>query len=331
MYKHTTAPDIAMREKATLLRDEVFGRKAIVRAVIEFSNYCRQNCSYCGMRRSNQKLSRNRLLKDDIRRLVYDHLPRSVTDISFQAGEDPKAVEEILLPLVDEFSRNLPHGITLCLGNLPRNSLEQLYQAGARYYILKMESANAEHFHDIRAPGGRLAKRIEVIRTLKEVGFHVSSGIIYGLPGQTDNMVEEFFDLLTQLPLSGASVSPFIAGDMTPFNNQPNADIVATQNCLAALRVKFPRYIIPAVSAYSILDPEGYVNALRFASNLVTINMTPEHDREGYPIYRSKRTIMHEQRVLRALDEADMTPSAEGLLSYLDILSGTQRTHSLPM
>jgi len=306
-----------LEERAGALRDEVFGREVFVRGVIEVSNYCRQNCDYCGMRRDNRELRRFRLELESLRELVRHGLPGTITDLNLQTGEDPVGIREIVLPLIEILRHEMPRlGISVCLGTLDPKIYAELKQAGASYYIIKLETGNRDHYREIHAPGN-FDQRLAAIRHLAETGWSVSSGFIVGLPGQTPEHIEETLELLGHLPLAGASVSPFIAGEQTPFARHASGNFELTINCLARLRLRNPSYIIPAVSALNMVHANGYVRALRAGANLATINLTPSTDRGDYLLYKRNRFIMHEQRVKDAIAEADCSISAVSLAETL--------------
>jgi len=294
----------ALEQSAGALRDEVFGRAVFVRGVIEVSNYCRQNCNYCGMRRDNRDLKRFRVELESLRELVRHGLPEVITDLNIQTGEDTVGDREVVLPLIETIRKEKPHlGISVCLGTLDHKLYDELRQAGASYYIIKLETGNRDHYREVRAPG-TFDERLAAIHHLAASGWSVSSGFILGLPGQTAAHIEETLELLGRLPLAGASVSPFIAGEQTPFANHPPGDFESTIQCIARLRLRNPSYIIPAISALNLVSEEGYVRALRAGANLATINLTPSANRNDYLLYKRNRFIMHEQRVRDAIAEA---------------------------
>jgi biotin synthase len=306
------AEPASLEERAGTLRDEVFGRRVFVRGVVEVSNFCRQNCSYCGMRRDNRDLHRFRLELESLRELVRRGLPEIITDLNIQTGEDTVGVREIVLPLIETIRRETKLGVSVCLGTLDHKLYDELRQAGASYYIIKIETGNAEHYRQINAPG-TFERRLEAIHYLASTGWAVSSGFILGLPGQTPEMVDETLDLLGRLPLAGASVSPFIPGEHTPFAGMPTADFETTLSCLARLRLRNPSYVIPAVSAFNLVRQDGYVRALKAGANLATINLTPPANRDDYLLYKRSRHIMHEQRVRAAIEAADCAISPVSL------------------
>jgi biotin synthase len=303
---------IALEQRAGALRDEVFGRQVFVRGVIEVSNFCRQNCNYCGMRRDNRDLHRFRLELEQLRELIRHGLPEVITDLNIQTGEDTVGIREMVLPLVNMLREETKLGISLCLGTLDPKLYDELRQAGASYYIIKLETGNREHYREVQAPG-TYEKRLEAIRYLATTGWAVSSGFIVGLPGQTRVYIEESLDLLSELPLVGASVSPFISGEQTPYAGHVTADFTTTIECIAKLRLRNPSYVIPAISALNLLAEDGYVRALNAGANLATINLTPPANRDDYLLYKRSRHIMHEKRVRAAIAQAGCTVSTVSL------------------
>ncbi len=310
----------SLEERAGALRDELFGRQVFVRGVVEVSNFCRQNCDYCGMRRDNRDLSRFRVELDGLRELVRRGLPEIITDLNIQSGEDTVAVREVVLPLIETLRRETNLGVSVCLGTLDHQLYDELRQAGASYYIIKIETGHADQYRQVHAPG-TFERRLEAIHYLASTGWAVSSGFILGLPGQTPEMIDETLDLLGRLPLAGASVSPFIAGEQTPFAGRPTADFETTLSCLARLRLRNPSYVIPAVSAFNLVRPDGYVRALRAGANLATINLTPPANRDDYLLYKRSRHIMHEQRVRAAIAAAGCAVSPVSLVEGISRLA----------
>jgi len=191
-----------------------------------------------------------------------------------------------------------------------------LQEAGASFYIIKFETANPTRYAELQAPGA-LSKRLHHVRHLAARGWSVSSGFIAGLPGETETDLTGNFKLAAELPLAGCSVSPFIPGEETPLAGAPAGNIDLTLNCMAALRLMRPDWIIPAVSALNLAEPgTGYHRGLRAGANLVTINLTPRDLRGDYILYKRERFIMDEERVLKAIAAESLTPSAQSLRDF---------------
>ena len=319
----------AFHEQAASVTRGRFGRKVFVRAVVEISNYCRENCSYCGMRRSNRGLNRFRAKHEQLAELLIHHRPASVTDVNIQAGEDPVAVREVALPLIRTLRSETPLGISVCLGTLSPAIYAELKAAGASLYILKFEMANPARYAELEAPG-TFEERIENIRHLAAAGWFMSSGFIAGLPGRNDEDLLANFALARELPLHGCSVSPFIPGDETPLSSAPLADINLTLNCMAAMRLMRPDWIIPSVSALNLAEPgSGYSRGLRTGANLVTINITPSEFRDDYLLYKRDRFIMTEERILTAIAAEGLMPSRQSLSDFYHTRKVNGHTHHL--
>lgn len=305
----------SLHERALAAGQEQFGNKVFVRGVVEVSNFCRQNCSYCGMRRDNRKLDRYRARTEEIARLIVEHSPASVTDINIQTGEDPMAVRELVLPLIKALRRETKFGVSVCLGTLPPELYAQLRDAGASIYIMKFECADAAAFVRMEAPG-TLTERVRHIRKLAESSWFVSSGFIGGLPGQTARHWLGNLELAASLPLHGCSVSPFIPGEDIPLRGAAAANGDWTFNSIAAMRLMRPDWVIPAVSALNLAAKDGYRRGLRAGANLVTINLTPDDLRGDYVIYKRDRFIMTEERVLEAIAAEGLEPSRQSLAEF---------------
>ncbi|MHB1307264.1 MAG: biotin synthase BioB [Limisphaerales bacterium] len=307
----------ALYERAAAETRARFGRKIFVRGVVEVSNHCRENCHYCGMRRDNGGLDRYRAHLDTLADLLLHHRPASVTDLNIQAGEDPVAVREVVLPLIRTLRRESSLGVSVCLGTLPPPLYQELQSAGASIYILKFETADPARYARLQAPGS-LEERLAHVRWLVEHGWKVSSGFIAGLPGQGAAELAANLELARDLPIHGCSVSPFVVGDGTPLQGTPAPDGMWAINCMAALRLLRPEWIIPAVSALNLTAEDGYRRGLRAGANLVTINLTPSRLRDDYVIYKRDRIIMSEDRILSALEAEGLTPSTRGLVAHYE-------------
>jgi biotin synthase len=304
---------LALHERALAETRARFGRKVFVRGVVEVSNYCRQNCHYCGMRRDNRSLDRARAETDRIADLLINHRPQSITDLNIQAGEDPVAVREVVLPLLRILRRETSLGLSVCLGTLHYPLYEELKAAGASVYVIKFETADPHDYRQWQAPGN-LDERLHHIRWLAASGWVVSSGFIAGFPGDTEADLLLNCQCAASLPLRGCSVSPFVPGEQTPLGDACAGDVELTLNCMAILRLMRNDWIIPAVSALnSGSTTGGYQRGLRAGANLVTINLTPRDLQEDYVIYKRDRFIMNEERVLRAIDAEGLTVSGEPL------------------
>jgi biotin synthase len=308
----------ALHARAAAAAIQNFGRRVFVRGVVEVSNFCRENCGYCGMRRDNRELARARAAHEAIAERLIHHRPAAMTDVNIQTGEDPVAARDVVLPLIRTLRRETNLGLSVCLGTLDADIYAELKAAGVAMYIVKFETADAADYERWQAPG-KLPERLQHIRQLAAAGWNVSSGFIAGLPEQTDEKLLANCELAAALPLMGCSVSPFIPGEATPLATAPAGDVETTLNCMAVLRLMRPDWLIPAVSALNLAQADtGYRRGLRAGANVVTINLTPGDLQRDYLLYKRDRFIMDEARVLAAIAAEGLEPSAQSLADYLE-------------
>ena len=310
-------------EKAFGITREKFGADTFIRGVVEVSNYCRENCCYCGMRRDNRALDRHRATVDELAEVIMHGRPKSITDINIQTGEDPVAVRQIVIPLIRLIKAQTSLGVSVCLGTLDPLLYEELKSAGASMYIMKFESGSLDQYARHASPG-TLVERKRHIRLLAKQGWFVSSGFIAGLPEESIDDLLANFCLADDLPLDGCSVSPFVPGEATPLADCPAASLDVTLNCMASLRLMKPSWVIPAVSALNLQTSEGgYLRGLQAGANLCTINLTPKTLRKDYLLYKRDRFIMTEERILNAIGAAGLRPSDKGLMSLQESFNST--------
>jgi len=312
------ACQVELHSRACTAREQSFGNRVFIRGVVEISNYCRENCSYCGMRRDNRELPRFRATAEALATHVLATRPPWVTDLNLQAGEDPVAVREIALPLLRRLRQETDVRLSVGLGSLDHATYDALRDAGATVYIIKFETGNADHYRQISAPG-TLAERIAHIRWLAAHGWHVSSGFIAGLPGQSPADLIANFQLAAELPLKGCSVSPFIPGDQTPLAGAAAGDASLALNAIASLRLLRPDWVIPAVSALNLdtaAPGQGLRRGLRAGANLLTMNLTPPELRADYLIYKRNRFIVEAEAILEALNAEGMEPSPVSMADH---------------
>ena len=307
----------ALHDRAWRTTRQRFGTSVFVRGVVEISNFCRENCHYCGMRRDNRSLDRFRSTADALAELLVHHRPDCITDVNIQAGEDPVAVREVALPLIRTLRRHTPLGISVCLGTLSRDLTAELLAAGATTYIIKFEVSDPARYRALEAPG-TLQERLDHIRWLASQGWKVSSGFIAGLPGRPVEDAVQDLRTAAGLPLIGCSVSPFVPGEATPLAGAEEGSFDITLNSMALLRILRPDWVIPAVSALNLVGPGGgYRRGLRAGANLCTINLTPSEVRSDYLLYRRDRIIMNEERVLEAIQAEGLSVSSQSLAGHL--------------
>ena len=274
--------------QARELRRRRFGDKVYLRAVVEFANDCANDCLYCGMRRSNAGVVRFQLDDDEIMAAAGRAREMGIRTFFLQSAEDASFPTARLAALVRRIAGELGLGVILCVGAKTRAEFQELYDAGARKFIIKHETADAALFARLK-PDLSLPARLGYIRTARAVGFGVGSGTIVGLPGQTLESLVDDVMLLARLDVAMASCSIFIPHADTPLADQPPGDVHLGARVVAAMRLVLPDALIPATSTFEkVLPGEGQYLALMAGANVVTVNLTPEDRKRDYQLYSDR-------------------------------------------
>jgi len=274
----------AIHRAADAVRAGHVGDAVHLRAIIEFSNHCVQNCLYCGLRRDNRRVFRYRMTPDEIFTAAAGARAEGYRTIVLQSGEDPGYRISKLARLVHRLKDRLDVAVTLSVGELPRAGYRELRAAGADRYLLKHETADPALFARLR-PGTSLAGRLENLARLRELGYQVGSGNMVGLPEQTVENLAADIALLRELEIEMAGVGPFIPHPDTPLAGVPPGSLELTLKVLAVTRLVLPRAHLPATTAVSVLHPRGRQRALACGANVVMPDLTPEPYRRHYDIY----------------------------------------------
>lgn len=269
-------------------REDYFGNKAFMRAVVEISNYCRNNCDYCGMRRENKELNRYRLPSNEIIEIAQQIKEIGINTLFLQSGEEPKITEVAKKVLLK--AKDLDLTTILCLGNKTKKEYKRLKEAGADKYILKHETSDSKLHYLTRHQ--YLKDRLQCLEWLLELEYKVGTGTIVGLPRQSiDNIADDIL-LAKNYNVDMVSASPFIPNDKTPFKGKPYGNLDLTLNTMAVMRLILPHALIPTVSALERLQKYGQLKGFNAGANVITINMTPPHYRKNYIIYTTDRNII---------------------------------------
>ncbi|MFA4907053.1 MAG: radical SAM protein, partial [archaeon] len=271
-------------ETARKIRKKEFGKSAFIRAVIESSSYCAEDCLYCPMRRSNRQTPRYKLGLEEIIESAQSAMDLGINTILLESGEDRSAVNvaaEATLVLKEKNA-----GVILCLGDLKKEEFKKLKDAGADAYILKFETSDARLFEKMR-PGASLKKRIENLNLLRKLGFAISTGNIAGLPEQTVQSVAQDILLAKKINPAMVSASPFIPAKTTPLEKSPKGNANLALNTIAIYRILFPKAIIPTVSAFNYYPKIGQLGGFNAGANTITVNFTPK--KRNFSIYATKR------------------------------------------
>ncbi|UZP66973.1 [FeFe] hydrogenase H-cluster radical SAM maturase HydE [Desulfovibrio mangrovi] len=282
------APDAdPLFAEARALRDRVFGREVFQRGVVEFSNHCRKNCHYCGLRAANTELQRFRLDAEAILDAARTAVELGMGTVVLQSGEEETADIRSIGDLIGRIKRLGDISVTLSLGDHSEDAYRYWRDCGADRYLLKMETFNPE-LHARLRPGQNVAERLARVETLCRLGYETGSGIITGLPDMTPEILAEDLRLLSGLPLDMIAVGPFIPHPQTPLKDAAAGRIDEALRATALLRLMNPTANIPATSALDALDAHGREKGLNAGANVIMPSVTPEPVRAGYNIYPGK-------------------------------------------
>lgn len=266
-----------------------YGNKIFIRGLIEISNYCRNDCLYCGIRRSNAHAQRYRLTKEDILECCREGYGLGFRTFVMQGGEDCWYTDEILEDIISEMRGRYPDcAITLSLGEKSRESYERLFRAGANRYLLRHETANAAHYSKLHPAELSLANRMRCLRDLKEIGYQTGCGMMVGSPFQTtDNLVEDLLFMKNFDPQM-VGMGPFIPHHDTPFAGERTGSAELTVYLLAIVRLLLPSVLLPATTALGTIDDNGREEGVRAGCNVVMPNLSPLSVRKKYMLYDNK-------------------------------------------
>ena len=273
-------------EAARKVRDSYFGKKAFIRAVVEFSNSCRCSCLYCGMRLNNPEGLRFSLDHDEIVSIAQSAFDNGIRTFFLQAAESESYGAIWLRDIIKEI-KEIGMGVLLCVGVHEESDLDMWLEVGAQKFILKHETADAELFEKMK-PGFTLFDRIEWLHKLRNHGYDIGSGPLLGLPGQTiDSLVDDLL-LLKKLSPEMSSVSVFLPAVGTPLENEPTGDPELGLRFIAAMRLFLKNTLIPATSTFERLLDNGQYKCFQAGANVITVNMTPQKIRDDYTIYSDR-------------------------------------------
>lgn len=290
-----------LKEEADRLRRQYYGDKVYTRGLIEFTNYCKNDCYYCGIRRGNANAKRYRLTKEEILGCCENGYGLGFRTFVLQGGEDPYFTDERLEDIVRSIKARYPDcAVTLSVGERSFASYARLREAGADRYLLRHETASEEHYGKLHPPQMRLAERKACLYHLKELGYQVGAGFMVGSPGQTEQDIAEDLLFLKELEPQMVGIGPFIPHHDTPFAKEKAGSVELTLFLLSVIRIMLPKVLLPATTALGTLDPKGREKGLEAGANVVMPNLSPVEDRKKYELYDHKICTGEEAAECRA-------------------------------
>ena len=292
-------------ERARAVRDAHYGRKVYIRGLIELTNYCKNDCLYCGIRKSNASCERYRLTKEQILSCCESGYALGFRTFVLQGGEDGWYTDERMTDIVRAMRQAYPDcAITLSLGERGRESFKRLYDAGANRYLLRHETADEAHYARLHPVSMTLTHRLQCLRDLKEIGFQTGAGFMVGSPYQTTECIVRDFRFLQELKPQMVGLGPFIPHHATPLKDFPAGSTERTLLCLSIVRLLLPNVLLPATTALATIDGDGRIKGMNAGCNVVMPNLSPLEDRSKYLLYDNKATSGEEAaESLRALRE----------------------------
>ena len=271
------------------VREENFGNDIYIRGLIEFTNYCKNDCYYCGIRRSNKKAQRYRLDKEDILACCDMGYGMGFRTFVLQGGEDAYFTEERMTEIIRAVKERYPDcALTLSIGEKPLHTYEAYRQAGADRYLLRHETADDEHYGRLHPPELSGAYRRECLRNLKKAGFQTGAGFMVGSPHQTTETLVKDFLFLKELEPEMVGIGPFISHHDTPFKDEKSGTLSDTLFYLGILRLMLPRALLPATTALGTIHPRGRELGILAGANVVMPNLSPVAVRRKYLLYDDK-------------------------------------------
>ena len=294
-------------ERARKIADAIYGKKIYIRGLIEFTNYCKNNCYYCGIQRENRNAQRYRLSEEDILACCKEGYALGFRTFVLQGGEDPYYTDEKIVQIVKKIKTSFPDcAITLSIGEREREEYEAYFAAGANRFLLRHETANEAHYRTLHPAELDLNHRKACLRNLKKIGYQVGSGIMVGSPGQTAEHLAEDLLFLKELNPHMIGIGPFIPQKDTPFREEKAGTLELTLFLLGLLRLMLPKVLLPSTTALSTIHPDGRKMGILAGANVVMPNLSPQENRKLYSLYDNKRSMGDEAAEGLALLKAEM-------------------------
>lgn len=276
-------------QKAKKVKEGIFGNKIYIRGLIEFSSYCRNDCYYCGLRRSNREAQRYRLDPETILACCQKGYDLGFRTFVLQGGEDSFFTAHRVSDLVRRIRLEYPDcAITLSLGEWDYDTYKAWFEAGADRYLLRHETADQAHYRLLHPEPLSLKNRQACLKNLKEIGYQTGCGIMVGSPGQTAGTLAQDMLFMKELRPHMIGIGPFIPQHATPFAGEMPGTLEDTLWLLSLIRLMLPGVLLPATTALGTIHPDGRELGILSGANVVMPNLSPENVRKKYLLYDNK-------------------------------------------
>lgn len=276
-------------KKARYWQARYFGNKVYTRGLIEFTNYCKNDCYYCGIRRSNCKAQRYRLTPEQIMECYQEGYRLGFRTFVLQGGEDGWFTQKVLEEIVRGIKREYEDcALTLSIGERSYESCQGLFHAGADRYLLRHETAQDSHYQMLHPKELSSRSRKQCLHQLKEIGFQTGTGFMVGSPGQGAAQLAEDMLFIRELEPHMVGIGPFVPHHETPFSKETGGTAELTLFMIGLLRVMLPKLLLPATTALGTIDPLGREKGIQAGANVVMPNLSPISVRKKYELYDNK-------------------------------------------
>lgn len=275
-------------EVARHVATERFGNNIYMRGLIEISNICKNDCLYCGIRKSC-RVSRYRMSREEILACCEDGYKAGFRTFVMQGGEDGYFSDDKMVEIVAEIRRKFPDcAITLSLGERSYDSYKRLYDAGANRYLLRHETADKEHYEKLHPEGMSFENRMQCLKNLKQIGFQTGCGMMIGSPYQTPETLASDMLFIRDFMPHMIGIGPFIPAKNTPFENEPPGTLEQTLFVLSLCRIMLPDALLPSTTALGTIHPDGRKMGILCGANVLMPNLSPTENRKNYSLYNDK-------------------------------------------
>lgn len=276
-------------EKARNIRHEYYGHDVYIRGLIEFTNYCKNDCLYCGIRHSNKNADRYRLTKDEILDCCKSGYKLGFRTFVLQGGEDSYFTDDIMVDIIKSIKQSYPDcAITLSIGEKSYESYLAYFNAGADRYLLRHETADNEHYGKLHPHNLSPENRKQCLYNLKAIGYQVGCGFMVGSPYQTAENLADDMLFIKELQPHMVGIGPFIAQHDTPFKDMKNGTLELTLFMLGLIRLTLPHVLLPSTTALGTINPKGRELGILAGANVVMPNLSPTTVRKKYLLYDNK-------------------------------------------
>lgn len=270
-------------------REPFYHKDIYLRGLIEFTNYCKNDCYYCGIRRSNHNVNRYRLTEQEILSCCEEGWSLGFRTFVLQGGEDAYYTDEKIIHLLRMIKEHFPESaITLSIGEKTKETYQAFFDAGADRYLLRHETANEEHYSKLHPSELSGIRRKQCLRDLKEIGYEVGCGFMVGTPYQTSETLAEDMLFIKELNPAMVGIGPFISHHDTPFKDEKSGTLEDTLFFLGLLRLMLPAANLPATTALGTIHPNGRELGIEAGANVVMPNLSPTEVRKDYLLYDNK-------------------------------------------